>query len=375
MEDEEMPEEMTSMERFTSALEMKEVDRVPLGYLWFGAGDAVLDRMNATMKDIYCSAKGIARAQILAREMYHHDNVMSPWGCLLVEAEALGAKLNIKANSYPVIAEFPLRSAREYEKIDPQDMERSERVSTIEESITLLRKELDDDVFISCASLTPLMLATQVMDGSRLCIEMIKDPDNLHSLLEVLTESCIIFADRMLDAGADGIFAENGGSTSDLFSLEMAQEFGSRYTKELYSYIQDRGGYVISHNCASHAFHELELSLKPDALNFAFGNVEALGKNYRVECEKIHNHKSIGCSQRYCFRDFQNFHDSDICLMGNINPYIFTSGMLKDIESEVKNCMAAAPERGFILSTGCEIPLNTPPAEMEVLWEAMRSCF
>jgi uroporphyrinogen decarboxylase len=379
MEDEEVSkqaaEEMTSRERFINALEMKEVDRVPLGYLWFGAGDAVLDRMNATMNDVYYSAKGIARAQILAREMYHHDNVMSPWGCLLVEAEALGAKINVKTDYYPSIAEHSLKSAREYEKIKPRDMERSERVRTIEESISLLKKELGDEVFISCASLTPLMLATQVMDGSRLCIEMIKDRDNLHALLEVLTESCIIFADRMLDAGADGVFAENGGSASDLFSLEMANEFGNRYTKELYSHIQNRGGYVMSHNCASHAFHELELALEPDALNFAFGNVKALGKNYGVECEKLHNHKSIGCSQRYCFMDFQNFHDSDICLMGNINPYIFTSGMTKDIASEVKSCMDAAPDRGFILSTGCEIPLNTPPEEMEVLWEAMRSCF
>ena len=38
-----MPDEMTSKERFINALELKEVDRVPLGYLWFGAGDAVLE--------------------------------------------------------------------------------------------------------------------------------------------------------------------------------------------------------------------------------------------------------------------------------------------------------------------------------------------
>ncbi|MDK2834137.1 MAG: hypothetical protein PWP63_1224 [Methanolobus sp.] len=370
-----MTEEMTSKERFINALEMKEVDRVPLGYLWFGAGNAVLDRMNATMQDVYYSARGIARAQVLAREMYHHDNVMSPWGCLLVEAEALGAKLNTRTNAYPTIAEFPLSSAREYEKINPRDMERSERVRTIEESIVLLKKELGDEAFISCASLTPLMLASQVMDGSRMCMEMIRNKDQLHELLELLTESCIIFADRMLDAGADGVFAENGGSTADLFSPEMAKEFGSRYTKEVYSHIQDRGGYVISHNCAAHAFHELELALEPDALNFAFGDVKSLGKNYGVECGKLHNHKSIGCAQRYCFREFKPFQDAGVCLMGNINPYIFGSGMLKDIAGEVRNCMMAAPDKGFILSTGCEIPLDAPYEEMQVMWESMRACF
>ncbi len=370
-----MTDDMTSRERFINALEMKEVDRPPLGYLWFGAGNAVLDSMNATMEQVYYSAKGIARAQILARDMYHHDNVMSPWGCLLVEAEALGAKLNIKTNGYPTIASYPLSSAKEYEKIDPSDIGRSERVGTIEDSISLLKKELGDDVFISCATLTPLMLASQLMDGSKMCIEMIKDSDSLHSLLELLTESCIIFADRMIDAGADGIFAENGGSAADLFSIEMAREFGSRYTKELYSHIQDSGSYVISHNCASHAFHELELALKPDALNFAFGNVMNLKKNYNIECEQLHNHKNIGCSQRYCFRDFKDFHESGICLMGNINPYTFSSGNINDIDLEVKSCMHAAPDKGFILSTGCEIPMDTSPEQMQALWDAMLLCF
>ncbi len=368
-----MPDVMTSKERFINALELKEVDRVPLGYLWFGAGDAVLDRMNANMKDVYYSPKGIARAQLLAREMYHHDNVMSPWGCLLVEAEAFGAKINIKKDGYPSIAEFPLKSAKEYENIDPIDIERSERVKTIQESISLLKEQVEDEVFISCAMLTPLMLASQLMDGSRMLIEMVKDSDNFHSLLDVLTDSCIAFADIMLDAGADGAFIENGGSTSDLFSPDMAEKFGFQYSKKLYSHIQDSGGYVLSHNCANHAFYELEKALEPDALNFFFGNVEALGKKYGVDCVKLHNHKHIGCSERYCFRDFKYLTDSGICLMGNVNPYAFNSESIGNIAAEVKSCMDAAPDRGFILSTGCEIPLNTPQEEMEILWESMRS--
>ncbi|WP_321430871.1 uroporphyrinogen decarboxylase family protein [uncultured Methanolobus sp.] len=370
-----MPDEMTSKERFINALEMKEVDRTPLGYLWFGAGNAVLEQMNASMEDVYYSSKGIARAQILAREMYHHDNVMSPWGCLLVEAEAFGAKINIKKDAYPSIASYPLKSAKEYGNIDPVAIERSERTKTITESISLLKKDVGDEVFISGALLTPFMLASQLMDGSRMFMEMIKDPDNFHSLLDVLTESCITFADMMLDAGADGIFIENGGSTSDLFSLEMAKEFGFDYSKKLYSHIQDRGGYVISHNCANHAFHELELALEPDALNFFFGDVKALGEKYGIDCLQIHNHRHIGCSERYCFRDFKEFSDSGICLMGNINPYAFNTGRVDRIAAEANRCLNTAPDKGFILSTGCEIPLNTPKEEMEILWRSMRCCF
>ncbi|AKB86106.1 uroporphyrinogen decarboxylase family protein [Methanococcoides methylutens] len=365
-----MAEEMTSKERFVNAIEMKDVDRMPYGYLWFGAGDAVLERMGASMCDVYYSAKGIARAQILAREMYHHDNVMSPWGCLLVEAEALGTRLNIKDNRYPTIAEHPIGSAKEYGKIDPLDIERSERVNTVARSIGILKKELKDEVFITGSMLSPLMLAAQILETTNLCIEMLTEKESVHALLEKLTQSCILYADRMLEEGADGIFVENGENTADLFSPEMAEEFMLKYTKELYEHIQANGGYVISHNCAENAFHEMELSLKPDVLNFAFGDVKTLGEQHGVECVKIH--KKTGCSPRYCFKDLGKH---GFCLMGNINPNVFGNGYFADIENEVKSCMGAAPEKGFILSTGCEIPLNTPIEEMETLWNTISSRF
>jgi len=370
-----MTDDMNSKERFINALKGKEVDRMPYGYLWFGAGDAVLEKMGTSLNDAYRSAKGIARAQILAREMYHHDNVMAPWGCLLVEAEALGTKLDLRENEYPKIIEYPMDSSKEFDKIDPDSMRKSERVQTIAESISIMNKELNDEAFISCATLTPLMLVSQLIGGTKMCSEMLFDPDNFHSMLDVLTDCCIEFADIMLESGADGIFAENGESTAELFSPDMADEFGVQYTKKVYSHVQKNGGYVISHNCAARAFHDLEMKLKPDALNFAFGNVKKLGEEYGVDCDKLHNHKSIGCKQRYCYRDFQNFQDEGICLMGNINPYVFTSESPSDLEFEVNSCMSAAPEKGFILATGCEIPLSIPAEKMDVLWKTMTARF
>ncbi|MFP4655578.1 MAG: uroporphyrinogen decarboxylase family protein [Methanohalobium sp.] len=367
-----MTGEMTSKERFINALEMKDVDRVPYGYLWFGAGDAVLKRMNASMKDVYYSSEGIAKAQILARNMYHHDNVMSPWGCLLVEAEALGTNVNIKENRYPTIAEYVLKSSKEYDNIKPNDIKKSERVETVSKSISILKRELNDEVFITGSILSPLMLAAQTLEMVKLCEEMITEKESVHSLLEILTEGSILYADRMLEEGVDGFLVENGENTADLFSPQMADEFAHKYTKKLYDHIHKNGGYIISHNCAEHAFHEMDAGLKPDALNFAFGDVKSLKKRYGVDCIKSHNHKNIGCGPRYCFKDFG---EHGICLMGNINPNVFGNGSLDNIKNEVESCMNAAPNKGFILSTGCEIPLGTTKEKMEALWNTIKSQF
>jgi|GEM_PF-677418 len=365
--------EMTSRERFINALEMREVDRVPYGYLWFGAGNAVLERMGASFKDVYHSARGIAQAQILAREMYHHDNVMAPWGCLLAEAEALGTRVCIKEDGYPTVGRYALECAADYWVLNPRNLDCSDRTADIIEAIEILKKEIGDEAFITGAMLSPLMLAGQMLGVSRLCVEMLKNEENVHFLLDVLTECSTLFADLLLEAGVDGIFVDNGGSAADLFSRQMAEEFMLPYTKELYTHIKANDGYVISHNCASHAFLDLEMALEPDALNFAFGDVAALGKPYGAECTRLHKHKCIGCSSRCCFKGLRDFTESGICLMGNINPTTFAPGSTADIRLEVKSCLEAAPSKGFILSTGCEIPLNAPSEKMDALWNAFNS--
>jgi len=365
-----MKEEMTSKERFVNALEMDGVDRVPYGYLWFGAGDAVLQRMGASMKDVYYSSKGIAKAQILAREMYHHDNVMSPWGCMLAEVEGFGGKVNIRDNGYPTMDGYLLDSPGDYDRIDPDRFIKSERVETVLESISLLKKELNDEVFITGFMLPPLSLAFQLVDMTNLSMGMLMEKEDTHDLMNRINESCILYADKMLEAGADGILFDNGGSTADLFSQEMAEEFMFKYTKKLYRYVQANEGYVISHNCAVHAFHEMEMAMSPDALNFSYGEVDVIKERYGMDCVKMH--RKSGCSPRYCLKELAY---SGICLMGNIDSNIFGNGSSADIEHEVNSCMEAAPECGFILSTGCEIPLNTSHEKMDVLWNALKSHF
>ncbi|MCS3924822.1 uroporphyrinogen decarboxylase family protein [Methanosalsum natronophilum] len=366
-----MEDIFTSKERFINALKGDEVDRTPFGYLWFGAGNNVLYNMGKSLGQVYRSASDIAEAQILAREMYHHDNVMSPWGCLLVEAEALGNKLVIKNDGYPNVSHHAIKSSKQFDMIDPEEIKSSNRVETISDSIEILSKEVGDETFICGSMLSPLMLADQLIEGPQMYFDMLQDVDNFKLLLDRVTESCIYFSEVMLEAGADGIFVENGGSTSDLFSHGMAKEFGNKYTKKLYSNIQKNKGYVISHNCALNAFHDLEADLKPDAINFAFGETSTLKRKYGVKCDVLHNHKNLGCQQRYCFSNMKEIMDAGTCLMGNINPGVFFSDTEENISFEVHSCLENAPKTGFILSTGCEIPLNTPLEKMEIFWKSV----
>ncbi|MGH2669224.1 MAG: hypothetical protein ACRDH5_08955 [bacterium] len=49
--------------------------------------------MGARMGAVHWDAGRIAEAHVVAAEMFGHDAGMVPWGCLTVEAEAFGCRL------------------------------------------------------------------------------------------------------------------------------------------------------------------------------------------------------------------------------------------------------------------------------------------
>nr|WP_319507365.1 uroporphyrinogen decarboxylase family protein [uncultured Methanolobus sp.] len=101
----------------------------------------------------------------------------------------------------------------------------------------------------------------------------------------------------------------------------MAEEFMFKYTKEVYEHVQSNDGYVISHNCALHATYDLEISMKPDALNFSYGEVNIIKEKYGIDCAKIH--AKSGCSPQHCMKELAN---SNVCLMGNVESSVLLIG-------------------------------------------------
>ena len=201
---------MTSKERF------EDVDRVPLAYLFFGAGNKVLEEMRVSFKDVYYSSKGIANAQIKAKEIFGHDNVMSPWGCLTVEAEALGSKIKVKADDYPRISEHVFKSIKNVKDLGIANPQKDGRMPIVLESLQILKKKLGKDTFVIGMVCSPIMVAGNVLDETRLFIEVLSNPDLVHELLDLCTTTCIDYANAMISEGVDAIMIENGENKKEL---------------------------------------------------------------------------------------------------------------------------------------------------------------
>ncbi len=60
-------------------------------------------------------------------------------------------------------------------------------------------------------------------------------------------------------------------------------------------------------------------------------------------------------------------------VIGNVGTNLFLSDTKDDMERAVKNCIGlAAPNSGFILASGCEVPGIAPPEKIQWFMDAAR---
>ena len=60
-------------------------------------------------------------------------------------------------------------------------------------------------------------------------------------------------------------------------------------------------------------------------------------------------------------------------VIGNVSTSLFYLGSKDDMERAVKDCIdIAAPNSGFILASGCEVPGIAPPEKIQWFMEAAR---
>lgn len=362
---------MDSKERFEAAINNEKPDQVPLGYIFFGAGNAVLQELGKRFKDVYYSGSGIAKAQLKALEMFGHDNVMSPWGCLTVEAEAFGCETYVKENDYPKIRGNLLREREDLENLSVPNPEKDGRMPIVLESIEILSKEIGNSTPVLGLICSPTIVATTIRGYENFTIDMFRDPSFAHEILKITTQCCIDFAEAMIDAGVFGIMLENSCAGEDMMGPEQCEEFVMAYNKKLIGEVKKRDTYVFTYNSSDSPYIDQEIKSGTDVFSFYRGSNGQIKEKHGWDCDKFHT-KIGACVKRFCISDFPD----DICLMGNVDPReTMLHGRYADAYAEALNCLKSNADRkgGFILSTGCEVPFEAPVENMRALRDAVRN--
>jgi uroporphyrinogen decarboxylase len=177
-------------------------------------------------------------------------------------------------------------------------------------------------------------------------IDCYDDPQFVFDLLEICTEAVIKFARACGQAGCHALTF--GDSTAGLLSPELFETFAFPFEKAVIEALAGLSLPVFLHICGDTA-HIFDLMVATGA--------PALEVDYQHD---IAYYKDRSGGQ--------------VCLQGNVEP---SGVLLQGTVEQVKTACRRAIEQGkpgsrFILSSGCEVPRDTPAENLRAMVEAAR---
>lgn len=333
---------MTGLERIRRALEFEKTHRVPVAPL---LGAAAVAQAGVPHQRACRNAEVQAGALLQAVERYRPDGIFTLMD-LSAEPEALGAGVEMKADQPPVISRVlspdQLGGAALVQRI------LTGRVPAFVQTVRRLRAALGDSVLVGallCGPLTALSNAIGVADLSRM---LRRDCDTISDLLERLARACSTLVAAHADAGAHAVVVLEPLATSAILGPPDLEALVLAHLRTVTTAARRAGALSILHVCGD---CRRSLRLLADA------GADALSLDSAVDLPAAR----VVTGRR-------------VALMGNLDVRrLLPHGTPEAVESAARELVASMGEEGgFVLSTGCELPAQTPPWSIAALMNAAR---
>jgi len=259
---------------------------------------------------------------------------------LSVEAEAFGAEIVFELGSVPTVSGRLLENADMVNALTVPGLDKG-RVPEYLKAVRLASADIDVPLFGGCIG--PFSLAGRLYEMTELMMAMYIEPDTAGALLQKCTDFIMSYVRAMKEAGASGVVMAE--PAAGLLSDDDCMTFSSAYVKQIVDAVQDDGFAVILHNCGNQG-QCTNAMCATGAAALHFGNA--------IDMETVLN--SV---------------PQDIAVMGNIDPVgVFKMGTPDDMRKAVTHLREISKGYGnFVLSSGCDVPPETPEANIAAFFE------
>ncbi len=335
---------MNSLERITAAVVLKRVDRVPVIAQIF-AHAAVL--AGIPVNEYVRNGETLARCQLNALERYGCDAVFSVMDTS-VETEALGSKLRYYQNAYPVVEKHVLSRGSDLNGLPVPDPHKSGRMPEMLEALGILRKEVGNETLVVGCVLGPFTLAGQLLGLENTLYLAVDDPELLGRLLDFTTDVIIRFGEAQLEAGAHLPVVFDPSASPAVIPPALFREFELPRLRQIFQALKAKG--------AAAGWLHIAGPATPILKYYPEAGVDIANFDYCVNPSDAQNQLP------------------HTCLDGNIKSLSFVECDPAEIGRESLILLNSFHNRrGFILSSGCEIPLESRPENITAMVHAVRT--
>lgn len=260
---------------------------------------------------------------------------------LSVEANALGLPVRYPLHESPSIEYALVRTAEDVKSFYHLDPLMDGRVRVFVETMRLMSQYLN--VLRGGYVIGPFTLAGLMIGASGAALATVDDPEMLHTTLEFSTHVISRYAATLASAGADMIAILE--PTAVMLSPRQFREFSGQYVRKVIGAIE---AMPILHICGN-TTHLLDEMVATGAQGLS---LDAL-VDFPTAARRL---------------------PSEVVLIGNVSPTeVMVSRSPQEVYAETRVLVEAMkPYRNFVLSTGCDLPPETPLANIQAFMDAGR---
>lgn len=334
---------MNSLERIAAAVNLEPVDRVPVIAQVFGHAARI---SGIPLKRYLTSGAELTAAQMAALKRYDYDAVFALMD-VCVETEAAGSVLTYYADQYPDVSAYALSAPEGLSRLSVPDPRSAGRMPELLQAVALLRHEVGHRVAVVGCVLGPMTLTTQLLGIEKALYLAVDDLEGFERVLDFATDISIRFGAAQVEAGAHlPIVFEPSASPAVVPPQFFREILASRLTR-LFSALKNAGALYNWLHIAGPTAPILPLypGLGVDIANFDY------------EVDPLVAQKAL----------------PHTCLDGNLKPLSFISNSPEEIRQWSRELLSLfSTRRGFILSSGCEIPPEARPENVAAMVAAVR---
>jgi [methyl-Co(III) methanol-specific corrinoid protein]:coenzyme M methyltransferase len=315
--------------RLLAALKGEEVDKVPVCSVTQTGIVELMDEVGAPWPESHTDAELMAKLAIANHELSGLEAVRVPY-CLTVLVEAMDCEINMGTkNRQPSVTGHPYPKSLDGAAV-PADLLQKGRIPAVLEAIKIIREKLGPDVPIIGGMEGPITVASDLVSIKSFMKWSIKKPELFEQALDLATEASVLYANAMVEAGADIISVADPVASPDLMSPDSFRDF---LMPRLQKFASDVDSVTILHIC---------------------GNVNPV-INYMADCgfEGLSVEEKIGDVKKA-----KEVIGDRARLVGNISsPFTLLPGPVEKINTEARQALADGID---VLAPGCGIAPMTP---------------
>jgi uroporphyrinogen decarboxylase len=268
---------------------------------------------------------------------------------LLGLPEALGSRLAFSDREKPQLVEPAIRSYEDIDRIGELNPERDGRLPLYLEALERIDRSIGREARVSTGVGGPFTTAALLRGTDAFLRDLLINPEFAHALLERATRAILRYMEVARDRGFSCSIGEPLAS-GDVVSPRHFREFAQPYLSRICGWVKTKSGKGPTlHICGD---------TRSTWSDMADTGASFLSLDNTIDLAEAK--KAVG---------------DRVGLTGNVPPVdVLMNGTTTDVAEAAKACIRKAFDtpKGFILSSGCTVPLDAPPANIRAMVETAR---